>query len=117
MWLALMFGGVTQIDDLLKQLLSPAQLVQLKEHPSDYLHVSRLMAKSLNLIVAEINRATHDWSDAISTLKQQLCKGLTREEYKVAVGSLVPADVYDQSILEWWKPNPDNFKLLLGKAR
>lgn len=116
LWLALMFGGVTQIDDVLKQLLSPAQLAQLKEHPSDYLNASRVMAKSLNLIVAELIRAAHDWNGAISTLKQQLCKGLTREEYKVAVGSLVPAEVYDQSILEWWKPNPDNFKLLLGKA-
>lgn len=57
LWLALMFGGVTQIDDVLKQLLSPAQLAQLKEHPSDYLNASRVMAKSLNLIVAELNRA------------------------------------------------------------
>ncbi|MCU8019961.1 hypothetical protein L5M36_24320, partial [Shewanella sp. SM72] len=76
LWLALMFGGVTQIDDVLKQLLSPAQLAQLKEHPSDYLNASRVMAKSLNLIVAELIRAAHDWNGAISTLKQQLCKGL-----------------------------------------
>ena len=68
------------------------------------------------MIGAEFSRAAHDWNGVISTLKQQLCKGLTREEYKATVGSLVPTDVFDHSILEWWKPNPENFKLLLGKA-
>lgn len=116
LWLALMFGGVTQIDDLLKHLLTPAQLVRLKEHPSDYLKAGRIMAKALNLIGAEFSRAAHDWNGVISTLKQQLCKGLTREEYKATVGSLVPAYVFDHSILEWWKPSPEHFKLLLGKA-
>lgn len=99
-WLALTFGNVSSIDDVLCLIMTQQQLISLKGSPRSYIKLSKKVADSLRELSFEIEDALGQWSELISMLEN------TSEvtDFKCAIQKYAPPGSLVDDLLSSWKP-------------
>lgn len=99
-WLALTFGNVSSIDDVLCQIMTQQQLISLKGCPRSYIKLSKKVADSLRELSFEIEDALGQWSELISILENK--SEVT--DFKCAIKKYAPPGSLVDDLLSSWKP-------------